>query len=112
VTVGVAEIPDNESYTERFTFQVRPNPFQSRALLYVGGFDGNDGIRVRFTVYSSAGQKIKTISEIAQGDRLVCEWDATDDAGRLVPAGVYFVRLLIDGQSPAKNAVERIVLVR
>jgi flagellar hook assembly protein FlgD len=63
-------------------------------------------------VYNSTGQMIKTISETLQGGRLVCEWDATDNAGRSVPAGVYFVRLRIDGKSTAHDAVERIVLVR
>jgi hypothetical protein len=111
VTVGVAEIPDNESFTGRLTFQVRPNPFQGRALLYVSGLS-KDYIHARFTVYNSTGQMIKTISETLQGGRLVCEWDATDNAGRSVPAGVYFVRLRIDGKSTAHDAVERIVLVR
>lgn len=112
VTVGVAEIPDNEFFTERLTFQVRPNPFQGKALLYVDGLSRDDRIHARFSVYSSTGQMIKSISEIVQGGRLVCEWDATDHAGRGVPAGVYFVRLRIDGKDRTHDAVERIVLVR
>jgi hypothetical protein len=55
---------------------------------------------------------IKRISETAQGGHLVCEWDATDHSGRTVPAGVYFVRVRIDGQSTDYDAVERIILVR
>jgi hypothetical protein len=112
VTVGVAEIPDNGSVTDRITFQVRPNPFQNRAMLYVGGAPIDNSFPAQFTVYNSTGQKIKTISGTARNGRLVCEWDATDHQGRSVPAGVYFVHLRVDGKSSTHEATERIVLVR
>ena len=112
VTVGIAEIPGSESFTDRLTFHIRPNPFQGRALLYVNGLSKDDHMQARFSVYNSTGQMIKTIFETVQGGRIVCEWDATDHMGRSVPAGVYYVRLQIDGNNNTHDAVERIVLVR
>jgi len=51
-----------------------------------------------------AGKRVATILDETRGaGPHTVSWDSTDDSGRRVAAGVYFDRLLVDGQSLTKK---------
>ncbi len=66
--------------------------------------------RVTLTVHDLSGRRIRTLSDgpraAGPGD---VTWDLRDDAGRPVPTGLYFARLVRDGR-PA--GAQRVVVVR
>jgi hypothetical protein len=54
---------------------------------------------VQVTVFDVAGRRVRTILDrpVARG-RHVVGWDSRDDAGARVAPGVYFARLIVDGE--------------
>jgi len=75
-----------------------PNPFSSKATIRYQA--AKDGTSVSVRVYNLAGQLVKTMASgaVTAGDHSVA-WDGRDEQGRMVSAGVYFVRLNIGGQA-------------
>ena len=71
--------------------QPTPNPFAARTAIT---FRLAQTGPVDLAVYSVAGRRVRTL---AQGDHEpgahVVPWDGTDEGGRRLPAGVYYVRL-------------------
>jgi Ca-activated chloride channel family protein len=81
-----------------------PNPFSPRSTLgrntttiryTIAAGLPNGSVRVELKVYNLLGQVMKTlvIKEQAPGE-YTAVWDGTDEAGRLVAAGVYLMRLV------------------
>ena len=75
----------------------RPNPFNPRTTLVVR--DAEAGA-VEFTVHDLAGNRVATLvsGSLEAGPHEVA-WSGVDDGGRPVPSGVYFARLVADGES-------------
>lgn len=76
-------------------FQNYPNPFNPGTVI---PFQTPVGARVSLIVYNSLGQQVRSLLDAQRpaGAHEVT-WDATDDAGRGVAAGVYFYRLQAAG---------------
>jgi hypothetical protein len=81
-----------------------PNPFSPRSALgrntttiryTVAAGLPNGNVRVELKIYNLLGQVMKTlvIKEQAPGEYTVV-WDGTDEAGRLVAAGIYLMRIV------------------
>ena len=72
-----------------------PNPFNPSTTIQ---FDlPNDGT-VMLSIYNVLGQEINTVvNREFQAGRYRFEWDGTNKAGNLVPSGVYFYRISVDG---------------
>ena len=75
----------------------RPNPFNPRTTL---AFVLPRAGAVEFTVHDLAGNRVATLvnASLAAGPHEVV-WSGEDDGGRPVPSGVYFARLVADGQA-------------
>jgi hypothetical protein len=71
---------------------VTPNPFQRNVTL---GFSLAREGRAELAVYSVEGRRIKALaSGVRSAGQYRFEWDGSDEAGRSVVPGVYFVRLM------------------
>lgn len=81
------------------------NPSRTTASLrYTIGKPGP----ARLLVYDATGREVRTLaSGSANAGRYSASWDGRDDAGRLVPAGVYYCRLEAD-----ETATARVTIVR
>jgi len=68
-----------------------PNPFNPTTLVR---FQIPQTAEVRLDIYNTLGQKIRTLlnQQLSPGS-YTAEWDATNDAGAGVAAGIYFYRL-------------------
>ncbi len=84
-----------------------PNPFnQTVSLRYE--LPGPTQ-HVRLEIYDLLGRKLKTLLDTWQPQgTYVMSWDGTDDAGNLLPSGVYLCRLEAGGESVGV----RVVLIR
>lgn len=76
--------------------KVSPNPFRESVRI-----DGRGAARAGpgFSIWSADGRRIRTL--------VGPQWDGRDEAGRAVPAGIYFVR-----SAPPAAAQVRVVRVR
>ena len=83
-----------------------PNPVVGRATI---SYSLPAAGHVRLSLYDLAGGRVRTLAD-AQGTAgaHVAVWDGTDDRGRAVHAGAFFVRLEFGG----RDLVRRLVLVR
>jgi hypothetical protein len=62
--------------------------------------------RVDINVYNVLGQRIKSIySNSRFGGIMTLAWDGTDSNGRIVPTGVYFLRVDAGGKKDVKKVV-------
>jgi len=83
-----------------------PNPTTASTVLR---FDLPRAANASMVIYDAAGRMVRTLvrGAVAAGQHRET-WNGTDDSGRAVGAGVYFVRLEAEGL----NARRRIVLLR
>jgi hypothetical protein len=88
---------------ERYAlYQNAPNPFNPSTLIR---FDvPADGGNLNLKVYDVRGQLIRTLVDSPQsaGEKSI-SWDGRNDAGTLVPSGVYFYRLETEGFSETRK---------
>jgi flagellar hook assembly protein FlgD len=61
---------------------------------------------VSLGIYNASGQLVKRLVERAvERGRHPASWDGTDDLGRKLSAGVYFIRLEADGRQATRKVV-------
>jgi hypothetical protein len=72
--------------------------------------EGSQKQETRLLIYDVSGQAVKRfdISSHVPHPSHYVTWDGTDDAGRPLPAGVYFVRL----ETPTDNYTKKVLLLR
>jgi endonuclease/exonuclease/phosphatase family metal-dependent hydrolase len=80
-----------------------PNPFVASTSI---GFDLPRRSLVTIDVFDLAGRRVRALVSAPQpaGRRRV-EWDGRDDAARVLPAGVYLVRMRTEGFSGTRRVV-------
>jgi len=75
-----------------------PNPFSNQTCI---AFALEGQRQVTLTIYDLRGVKVRTllagVSMTAENHEAI--WDVRDDAGRLVPSGIYFCRLEAGGHT-------------
>ena len=85
-----------------------PNPFRDVTRMAYA-VPGNAAMQVEVSIYNTSGQRVRTlVSGAKTAGRHEAIWDGRRDDGLEVPAGVYFYRLAIAGQTH----VSRVVLMR
>jgi spore coat protein A len=75
----------------------RPNPFGAETRIH---YDLPREASIRLAVFDIAGRSVRVLdrSRRPAGAHSV-QWDGRDDAGRDMPAGLYLVRLQVEGES-------------
>ena len=72
-------------------YNAYPNPFNPVTTL---GYDLPEDGLVNITVYDMMGRKVKTlVNSLQAGGYKSVQWNATDNQGHLVPAGVYLYKI-------------------
>ena len=76
--------------------QNHPNPFNPSTTI---GYQIDSRGHVELSVFDVSGRVVRTLVDARQGPGpFSIEWDGRDDSGTLRPSGVYFYRLLVDGE--------------
>jgi endo-1,4-beta-xylanase len=72
-----------------------PNPFNPRTTI---AYRLARPCLVKLTIVNSLGETVRTLAGVRKGAGThFLSWDATDEAGRSVPSGVYYFRLETEG---------------
>lgn len=68
------------------------------------------GHDIRLAIYNISGRAVKKfdLSSYVHRPSHFVTWDGTDEAGKPVPGGVYFVRL----ETPTNNYTKKVLLLR
>lgn len=95
------------SFPETVMLRAQPEPTRGRTEL---SFDLPRAGNVELSVHDASGRRVRTLvrSGLAAG-RQRFEWDGRDSAGGIVPAGLYFARVSLEGRG---LAARRIRLIR
>ncbi len=97
---GTGAMPDSPSIIGGF-----PNPFNPSVRIQFRLDPETVSRRVRLEVLDAAGRRIRTLRDCpvrpGENERI---WDGRDDSGRIVPAGLYLVRVV--GPDPALPALK------
>ena len=84
-----------------------PNPFNPATTIQYALPQPAD---VQLTVYNVVGQVVRTlVAEHQAAGRYLVTWDATNDNGQSLSAGVYFYRLQAGGEF---HAVRKMLLLK
>jgi hypothetical protein len=75
----------------RCSIRCQPNPFRHRALIEVSGarIRGQTEGRVALAIHDTAGRLVKSFGITKEAERFT--WDGHDEAGLVLPSGVYFL---------------------
>ncbi|MEO0226888.1 MAG: M14 family zinc carboxypeptidase [candidate division WOR-3 bacterium] len=107
--IGVADVSSATPYALCFT--VFPNPFRDRLdIRYRVPDTGDVGQGFSLAIYDVSGRVVRSfnLESSIQNQVSSVVWDGTDDSGRRLPAGVYFVRL----EAGDFKKVEKAILLR
>ncbi len=108
VVILPSGIEERQALGQKLSLCINPNPFRNRTeITFSIGHGAEDG---ELKIYSATGRLIKSFN-LASGFLLpasAVSWDGTDDSGRRLSAGVYFVRL----ETGDTNKVEKVILLR
>ena len=86
-----------------FLNQNLPNPFGAMTRIEYGV---PRSMHVNISVYNAAGQRIKTlVDEVKVPGYHVVNWQGTDDLGRRLAEGVYFMRITTDELRDTKKVI-------
>lgn len=100
---GVGEPPSPVAGAGPQLLPAAPNPVRRATRL---AFTLPAPATVSLVLYDVAGRRVRALleGELTAGAHAPL-WDRTDDDGRPVPAGVYFYRLVVDGESRSRRLV-------
>ena len=84
----------------------RPNPFRDRIEFQLSPGIAQSAERRELTIYDVSGRLIRSFALCPMLSALC--WDGTDQSGRKVSAGIYFVRLT----APHRELIQKIILLK
>jgi hypothetical protein len=84
----------------------RPNPFTATTEI---GYSLPVRSPVNLAVYDVLGKMVRSLCSVStDAGYHVCRWDGTDEAGRPVSSGVYYIRMAV----PGYESTRRLTLLR
>ncbi len=103
---GTAVEPVDGTPTSWALGQNYPNPFNPETRI---GFSLLSSTHVKLTVMNLLGQQVTTLvsGELPAGSQAI-RWNGRDDAGRVMPSGVYFYRI----ETPEFTQTKRMILMK
>lgn len=101
VIIGVNE---NGSGNAIRPLTVTPNPFRASAQIAIGQDLKPTGVKV----YDITGRLVRDLTTNISPATNMVRWDANDDHGQAVPAGLYFVQLELG----AEKVTEKVMLLK
>jgi hypothetical protein len=86
-----------------FLAQNRPNPFSQVTMVEYGV---PRSMHVSISVYNAVGQRVKTlVDEVKVPGYYLVNWQGSDDLGRRLAEGVYFMRITTDELKETKKII-------
>jgi hypothetical protein len=103
ITDPESGVPSRDTDTEGFgLYQNVPNPFTSTTVMRYGLPAG--GGHVKLEVFNVTGRLVRTlVDEVMPSGMHTITWSGCNDAGRELPAGIYFQRLTLGDRVSARK---------
>ncbi|MBK8229074.1 MAG: T9SS type A sorting domain-containing protein [Candidatus Eisenbacteria bacterium] len=95
---------DDHSLTPPVSVDAAPNPSRGAVAFSISGATGDARVRI----YDASGRAVRTLVVATSSGAGEAHWDARDDAGHPVAAGVYFYQLSASGV----DATKRLIVIR
>jgi|GEM_PF-2513960 len=73
--------------------KVYPQPFKPSASLTGGVRWANLPVDATLEIFDGSGKLLRTVKEVDQGNSTIIVWDGKDEAGNLLPTGIYYYGL-------------------
>jgi len=107
--IGIDESYTNTGASDKPLLSVAPNPFRGKTTIHYALSSMHHAVPA-IRIYDAAGRCVKIFSLSAACSLLPAAviWNGTDDLGRSVSPGIYFIRL--DTPSPGARA-EKVILL-
>ena len=104
---------DNESQipvSQMELYQNYPNPFNPQTTISFNLTEED----AELVIYNLKGQKIKTflINHLSNQPVNQVIWNGTDEKGNTVPSGIYFYKLISDGNSGRYTSTKKMILLK
>ncbi len=106
--LGVTEVTGLVATEVSEFFRISPNPFKRVSAI---SYQLARASQVALSVYDVSGRLVKVLSagqELIEPGYYTVSWDGSDEQGRAVPAGVYFVKF----ESADHASVQKAILLR
>jgi hypothetical protein len=112
---GITEDIESRTQNTGYCLEICPNPFMNgtcikfhipsrRNATQISGWWVES--RISLEIYDAIGRLVKQFDSLNIQSFNQVVWSGDDDSGRLLPAGIYFCRLLIDGVTITEKAVK------
>jgi YVTN family beta-propeller protein len=99
--LGIEDRPAHAAQPGRL--DVRPNPFRTQTAISYQLAANSPAL---VSVSDATGRRVRTFDQSSIANRQSSiAWDGTDDSGRSLPSGIYFVTLTADGFSTSQKLV-------
>jgi len=98
-------VKDND-YTDlssSMDISINPNPFSTLTKISIGTEQGAAGLELR--IYDATGRLVKSLHPAPYTLRPTLNWDGTDNAGRKLASGVYFLQVETAEHTQTKEIV-------
>ena len=92
LAAGIQEKPDLRHKTKNIRLRCHPNPFITLTTIILPNI-GHRAKSIELHIYSVSGRKVREISLLPFNFSLDVTWDGRDEAGKVVPPGIYFLKL-------------------
>ena len=92
-------------------YQNYPNPFNPETTISFN-LTAENAEDAKIEIYNIKGQKIRAFNchpELVEGSVV---WNGTDENGNTVPSGMYFYRLISDGNSGRYTSTKKMILMK
>lgn len=96
IITDIEKVPESKRVISRFALnQNFPNPFNPTTTISFEVPNVNSGFKlVQLSIFNVKGQLVKTLnSGLIKGGIYKVEWDGTDNLGKRISSGVYFVKM-------------------
>ena len=106
ISVGIEEL--NTGIIIDIALSAEPNPFRLATSIRFATHDTGSMIQdMSLRIYDATGRQVKSFnheSGIVNHESMF-SWDGTDDAGKRLPAGIYFIELHMSGNAVSEKVV-------
>jgi hypothetical protein len=111
--VGVEEESNSQNLKAKSPrLEVYPNPFRNAVSIEFQipgqGVASSQKSVVSIKIYNASGRLVRQFNHLTNYSFNQVVWDGTDDSGRRLPAGIYFVRV----ESDEFKETEKVILLR
>ncbi|MEB2330020.1 MAG: C25 family cysteine peptidase [Ignavibacteriaceae bacterium] len=89
-----------------------PNPMKDKTVFAFKLSGAETPGSCKINIYTVAGRLVKVIESSAHIGYNEIEWDGRDNDGDLMANGVYFYRMIIEGQGDKEGSTQRLVILR